>query len=84
MASIDPAPLHRSSVVAVDDPNLATKDANAIVVLTDWPEFRDLDWHSIAEQAPAAVVFDTRNLLDPAVLGGAGLKHLGNGVPGGF
>jgi UDPglucose 6-dehydrogenase len=84
LASIDPAPLRRSSIVAVDDPYLAAKDADAIVVLTEWPEFRDLNWPLIAEQAPGAVVVDTRNLLDAAALQEAGLRYLGNGTPTGF
>jgi UDPglucose 6-dehydrogenase len=84
LASIDPAALRHSSIVAVDDPYLAAKDADAIVLLTEWPEFRDLDWSAIADQAPGAVVLDTRNLLDAAVITGAGLRYIGNGVPGGF
>jgi UDPglucose 6-dehydrogenase len=84
LAVIDPAPLRRSAIVAVDDPYLAAKDADAIVVLTEWPEFRDLNWLLIAEQAPGAVVVDTRNLLDGAALADAGLTYLGNGTPSGF
>jgi UDPglucose 6-dehydrogenase len=84
LASIDPAPLRRSAVVAVDDPYLAAKDADAIVVLTEWPEFRDMNWPLIAEQAPGAVVLDARNLLDRAAVAEAGLIYLGNGTPSGF
>jgi UDPglucose 6-dehydrogenase len=84
LASIDPAPLRRSAVVAVDDPYLAAKDADAIVVLTEWPEFRDMNWPLIAEQAPGAVVIDTRNLLDGAAVADTGLTYLGNGTPSGF
>jgi UDPglucose 6-dehydrogenase len=54
------------------------------VVLTEWPEFRELNWPLIAEQAPGAVVVDTRNLLDEAALRDAGLTYLGNGTPTGF
>ena len=84
LPSIDPIPLRRSSIVVADDPYLAAKDADAIVVLTEWPEFRDLNWPLIAEQAPDAVVVDTRNLLDAAALRDAGLRYLGNGIPRGF
>jgi UDPglucose 6-dehydrogenase len=54
------------------------------VVLTEWPQFRELNWMVVAEQAPGAVAVDTRNLLDPAVVSDAGLIHLGNGTPSGF
>jgi UDPglucose 6-dehydrogenase len=84
LASIDHGQLRRLSIVAVDDPYLAAKEADAIVVLTEWPEFRELNWPLIAEQAPNAVVIDTRNLLDAHVLADAGLPYLGNGAPTGF
>ncbi|MGA5464004.1 UDP-glucose dehydrogenase family protein [Mycobacterium sp. NPDC050041] len=84
LANLDQTALRRASVVAVDDPYLAAKDADAIVVLTEWPEFCELDWAQIAEQAPGAVVVDTRNLLDPAGPIAAGLIYLGNGTPSGY
>ncbi|MFG1930486.1 UDP-glucose dehydrogenase family protein [Mycobacterium sp. NPDC048908] len=84
LASIDLTQLRRSAITAVDDPYLAAKAADAIVVLTEWPEFRELNWQLIAEQAPGAVVVDTRNLLDGAALRDAGLTYLGNGTPTGF
>jgi UDPglucose 6-dehydrogenase len=84
LASIDHGELRRSSIVAVDDPYLAAKEADAIVVLTEWPEFCELNWPLIAEQAPGAVVVDTRNLLDAEVLADLGLAYLGNGTPTGF
>ena len=84
LPSIDAAVLHQSRVTAVDDPYRAAKAAEAIVVLTEWPQFRDLDWHAIARDAPLAVVLDARNSLDPAAVRGAGLSYLGNGVPQGF
>jgi UDPglucose 6-dehydrogenase len=84
IASIDHVEVRRCAIVAVDDPYLAAKDADAIVVLTEWPQFRELDWTVLAEQAPGAVVVDTRNLLNPAVVSDAGLIYLGNGTPSGF
>ncbi|MBO0677727.1 UDP-glucose/GDP-mannose dehydrogenase family protein [Mycolicibacterium sp. S2-37] len=84
LAGIDPAALSRSAIVTVDDPYLAAKEADAIIVLTEWPQFCDLDWRLIAEQAPGAAVIDTRNLLDAAALTDLGLNHLGNGTPGGY
>ncbi|MEU3642525.1 UDP-glucose/GDP-mannose dehydrogenase family protein [Lentzea sp. NPDC034063] len=60
-------------VSVVDDPYLAAKDVDALVVLTEWPEFRSLDWARLAETVRQPVVVDTRNLLDPDVLRRAGL-----------
>ncbi|MCV7288727.1 UDP-glucose/GDP-mannose dehydrogenase family protein [Mycolicibacterium wolinskyi] len=84
VAMIDHAALRRHAVAAVDDPYVATKEADAIVVFTEWPEFCDLDWRQIAEQAPGAVVVDTRNLLEPRMIRDAGLPYLGNGTVSGF
>jgi UDPglucose 6-dehydrogenase len=63
----------------VDDPYLAAKDVEALVVLTEWPEFRTLDWAKVAGLVRQPVVVDTRNLLDPDVLSRAGLKWTGLG-----
>jgi UDPglucose 6-dehydrogenase len=84
LPNIDPAVLHRARVTAVDDPYRAAKAAEAIVVLTEWPQFRDLDWQAIARDAPLAVVVDARNALDQAAVETAGLAYLGNGAPCGF
>jgi UDPglucose 6-dehydrogenase len=84
LAGIDTELLRRSAIVGVDDPYLATKGADAIVVLTEWPSFRDLNWVRIADQAPGAVVVDTRNLLEPTTLAEAGLAWIGNGTGGGY
>ncbi|WP_326547680.1 UDP-glucose/GDP-mannose dehydrogenase family protein [Mycolicibacterium sp. ND9-15] len=84
LSTMDQSQLRTSSIVAVDDPYLATKDADAIVVLTEWPEFRELDWSLIAEDASGAVVVDTRNLLDGSRLAELGLTYLGNGTACGY
>jgi UDPglucose 6-dehydrogenase len=84
LAVIDPGVLLAARVTAVDDPYRAAKAADAIVVLTEWPEFIDLDWAAIAEQSPDGVVIDTRNILDPSRIGDVGLRYVGNGRPTGF
>jgi UDPglucose 6-dehydrogenase len=84
LAAIDPAVLQAARVTAVDDPYRATKAADAILILTEWQEFVDLDWAAIAEQAADGVVLDTRNVLDAAVIEDAGLQYVGNGRPTGF
>ncbi|WP_245848840.1 UDP-glucose dehydrogenase family protein [Mycobacterium palustre] len=84
LPNIDPGVLHGARVTAVDDPYRAAKAAEAIVVLTEWPQFGDLDWPAIARDAPLAVVLDTRNALDPAAVRAAGLTYMANGAPQGF
>jgi UDPglucose 6-dehydrogenase len=66
-------------ITVTEDPMLAAKDADAMVVLTEWPEFRALDWRSMACVAARRTVVDTRNLLDPDVLRRAGFSWVGVG-----
>jgi UDPglucose 6-dehydrogenase len=56
----------------VDDPALVAKDADALVILTEWPEFRGLDWAYLATTTRRPLIVDTRNLLDPDVVTRAG------------
>ncbi len=62
-----------------DNPLKAADGAAALVVLTEWPEFRVLDWGHIAELVTGRVVVDTRNLLDPDVLRRVGFDVQGVG-----
>ncbi len=66
-------------IQVVDDPMAVAKDADAIVVLTEWPEFRALGWPELATVAANRTVVDTRNLLDPDVLRRAGFSWVGVG-----
>lgn len=70
-----------SGMRVVDDPYQTAKGADAIVVLTEWDEFRKLDWSYVADLMHGDVVVDTRNLLDPPVLLAVGLTWLGLGRP---
>jgi UDPglucose 6-dehydrogenase len=60
------------SVSVVDDPNQMAKDVDALIVLTEWPDFRSLDWPRLADTVRQPVVVDTRNILDPDVIRRAG------------
>ncbi len=66
-------------VTVVDDPLMVAKEADALVVLTEWPQFRTLDWTALAGVAAAPVVIDTRNLLDGDILRRAGFTWIGVG-----
>ena len=66
-------------IAVTDDPLQMAKGAAALVVLTEWPQFRTLDWKSLAGAVDAPIVIDTRNLLDPDVLRRAGFAWIGLG-----
>jgi UDPglucose 6-dehydrogenase len=73
-SELDGAPL-----TLVEDPYVAAKDADAVVVLTEWPEFRSLDWSRLRGVVRRPVVVDTRNIVDPDVLDRAGFSWTGVG-----
>jgi len=79
LAADGPAQLDPGLLTLVDDPYVAAKDADAVVVLTEWPQFRGLDWARLADAVAAPTLVDTRNLLDPAVLRRAGFSWVGVG-----
>ncbi|MER7010520.1 UDP-glucose/GDP-mannose dehydrogenase family protein [Saccharopolyspora sp. NPDC000359] len=66
-------------VALAADPYQAAKGAAALVLLTEWQEFRTLDWTRVAHELDGPVVVDTRNHLDPDVLRRAGLSWRGVG-----
>jgi len=65
----------------VDDPYQVAKGADTVVVLTEWDEFRRLDWSYVADVMHGETVVDTRNLLDPQAILDVGLSWLGLGRP---
>ncbi len=59
----------------------ALTGADAAVVVTEWPEVRELDWADAAVRMRGNVVVDGRNLLDPAKLRALGFVYEGVGRP---
>jgi UDPglucose 6-dehydrogenase len=51
----------------------------AVVVLTEWDEFRWLDFDKVRTTMAIPVVVDARNLLDPAQLRRLGFEYTGIG-----
>jgi UDPglucose 6-dehydrogenase len=57
----------------------AVADADAVVLVTEWPEFTELDWGEVAQAMRGTVVIDGRNALDARAIQGAGLTYEGIG-----
>jgi UDPglucose 6-dehydrogenase len=57
----------------------AIEGADAIVLITEWPEFANLDWSVVAERMRGRTVVDGRNALDPPTIAAAGLIYEGIG-----
>ena len=57
----------------------AVSGADAVVLVTEWPEFSQLDWSKVAEVMAGKLIVDGRNVLDPKALAVAGLTYEGIG-----
>jgi UDPglucose 6-dehydrogenase len=59
----------------------ALDGADAAVLVTEWPELRELDWAAAGERMRNRVIVDGRNLLDPEALRALGFTYEGIGRP---
>jgi UDPglucose 6-dehydrogenase len=55
------------------------RDADAVVLVTEWDEFKQLDWAEVADAVRGDLVVDGRNALDPDAIRAAGLRYEGVG-----
>jgi len=59
----------------------ALDGADGAVLVTEWPEFAELDWAQAAQAVANPLVVDGRNFLDAAEVRGAGFTYEGVGRP---
>jgi UDPglucose 6-dehydrogenase len=62
-----------------DDALSAVADADAAVLVTEWDEFKELDFGAVAEAMSGSLIVDGRNALDPEAVAAAGLTYEGIG-----
>ncbi len=60
----------------------ALEEADAAVLVTEWPEFREIDWDGAAARMNRPLIIDGRNFLDAELLRAAGFAYEGIGRPG--
>jgi UDPglucose 6-dehydrogenase len=60
-------------------PMAALDGADALIIVTEWKEFRSPDFGDIRGRLREPVLFDGRNLYDPALVRSAGLEYHGVG-----
>jgi len=61
------------------DPYQACENADALLLLTEWSEFRLPDWEEISSKLKHQVIFDGRNIYDPNELRRMGFEYYGIG-----
>lgn len=62
-----------------DDPVSAARGAHAVLLMTEWDEFRWIDAAELAEAMKGDLVVDTRNILRRGSITQAGLRYVGTG-----
>ena len=68
-----------SGVAFADDAYAAAEGADALVMVTEWDEFRALDLQRVAGSLRGKVLIDLRNVYDPGEAEEAGLRYYGVG-----
>jgi UDPglucose 6-dehydrogenase len=64
-----------------DDPYAAAKGADALLILTDWPDFGGLDLERLRSELRFPIIIDGRNLYDPRQMQELGFTYLSVGRP---
>ncbi len=79
----DPVAMHEAGRIFGDDPRLsfskspmdALEAADALIIVTEWKEFRSPDFEAIKGRLKNALIFDGRNLYDPQLVRGMGIDY---------
>jgi len=83
IAAYDPIAMHEAQrlfnnetrVTLADHPMAALDNADALVIVTEWKEFRSPDFTGIKQKLKSPLIFDGRNLYDPKAVQDAGLYY---------
>ncbi|MBP5987503.1 MAG: UDP-glucose/GDP-mannose dehydrogenase family protein [Azonexus sp.] len=87
VTAYDPVAMHETQRIFGDEPGLkyaenpmgALDNADALVIVTEWKEFRSPDFDEIKKTLKNPVIFDGRNLYDPKFVRGAGIEYFAIG-----
>lgn len=66
---------HRSDLQLTDTRDSALNGADALVICTEWKEFRTVDFNKLKKQLSHPLIVDGRNLYDPEAVWKAGLEY---------
>jgi UDPglucose 6-dehydrogenase len=87
ISAYDPAAAARArevfgeKIVYASDPYAAAEDADALLILTEWPEFSSLDLDHLQRRLKYPIVIDGRNLYDPEMMAARGFTYYSIGRP---
>ena len=63
-------------VTLASDAYEVARDADALVLVTEWPQYLDLNWESLASGMRTPILLDTRHVLDRARVTRAGFRYV--------
>ncbi|SEG97285.1 UDPglucose 6-dehydrogenase [Nonomuraea solani] len=70
-----------TSTSRYERPEEALEGADAAIVVTEWPQLKEVDWARAAGTMRRPVLFDGRNLLNPAEMRALGFTYMSVGRP---
>ncbi len=87
VTAYDPVAMHEAQRIFGDETRLAFADqpmaalegADALVIVTEWKEFRSPDFNTIKAKLKSPVIIDGRNIFSPELPRAAGLEYFGIG-----
>ncbi len=87
VTAYDPVAMDEAKRIFGDDarlrfaasPREALRDADALVIVTEWKEFRSPDFDAIKSDLKQPLIFDGRNLYDPKFVRGMGIDYFAIG-----
>ncbi|MBS1141346.1 MAG: UDP-glucose/GDP-mannose dehydrogenase [Proteobacteria bacterium] len=68
-----------SRLTYAENPMGALQNADALLIVTEWKEFRSPDFEEIKKALKTPVIFDGRNLYDPKFVRGSGIEYFAIG-----
>jgi UDPglucose 6-dehydrogenase len=83
VVAYDPVAMPNARLIFADESRVSFADhsmsacagADALVILTEWKEFRSPDFDDLRAKLKSPVIFDGRNLYDPAAVASAGFEY---------
>ncbi|MEQ1881700.1 MAG: UDP binding domain-containing protein, partial [Burkholderiales bacterium] len=70
-----------SAVAFAPSTTAALDGADALIIVTEWKEFRSPDFEDMKRRLKSPVVLDGRNLYDPVAMREAGIEYVSVGRP---
>ena len=71
--------IYGTKITLAESPMDALNGADALIIVTEWKEFKSPDFNQIKAALKQPVIFDGRNLFEPAIVAAHGIEYFGIG-----